>query len=268
MTAPDTDHTSRAAFRATALRTKLVGANGGDVSRGATRVTGGDAEGLPGPPPFAGLPAARAPPTMVGLLLFPSRMTRFVFQRLRRLSFALRAATLLCGCASSPVSVARDAFTADHPCDELHAKTVSEWTNGGWQLVDVAGCGAEVQYTCSYRDRYPGSHEPEPYLACDERPRVSFRATDGGVLETFIEDGPEAARGTAIQSAAHDLACPPASITVLAKDAHGYANVLEGCGQRITYQVTGGDDMAPPASEWTTPPRARDYVEVGRTAVK
>lgn len=172
----------------------------------------------------------------------------------------------LVGCAPSLKSVARDAFTDARPCASVLVDSASEWM-GDTKLVEATGCGAHVELVCTHKDRYPGSHRPETYLACDERQRLAFKATDGGVLQTWDDDGPQAAMGTAIASASHDLSCPAVSVSVVGKDSLGYANVLEGCGQRITYQVTGGDVVVPPTTQWTTWPRVRSYVVVARVAI-
>jgi hypothetical protein len=55
----------------------------------------------------------------------------------------------------------------------------------------------------------------------------------------------DAAPEAAILSAAHDLPCSRASITIVSKEAIGVPTVLDGCGQRVTYHVDAYDFVTP-----------------------
>jgi hypothetical protein len=145
---------------------------------------------------------------------------------------------LACGCAT-PASVARAEFAKTHSCpaEQLTIQDVASSPS-----LRVTGCGQEATYYCWAFKNSDGTSG----VVCDERQRITFEATDGSKHtswadhEALLGELGETAQRAAVASAAHDLACPSASIAVVGKGAHGWANVLEGCGKRITYQIGDG----------------------------
>ena len=132
----------------------------------------------------------------------------------------------------------------------------------GAQLVEVVGCGAHAEYRCAYARQKTGEGDQNLALACEERPRLSFEATDGKTVEAWEDEAAGAAKGTALASASHDLPCPEASIVEVGRDTHGFPNVLDGCGKRVAYNLDD-DGTAPPSAAWSTPTPVVKYVLAG-----
>jgi hypothetical protein len=174
------------------------------------------------------------------------------------------AAPLFGGCATAtePKVLSRDAFEATYKCEQGPEKirAVSEWVNGA-QLVDVVGCGAHAEYRCAYARQKTGGNQ-NLALACEERPRLSFEATDGKTVDAWEDEAVGAAKGTALASASHDLPCPETSIVEVGHDTHGFPNVLDGCGKRVAYNLDD-DGTATPSSAWSTPTPVVKYVLAG-----
>lgn len=165
---------------------------------------------------------------------------------------------MLCLCLSSlsllstgcsKASIARSQFSARYSCPSSQL-TLAEGTEDGDQQtpIDVEGCGHKAAYMCTIRQWEDGSGGD----VCVERHRVIITATDGstysawGDFRALIDELPAAITKAAIASAAHDIPCLAGQITVIGKGAHGWPNMLQGCGQRITYQFNEGSGPAQP----------------------
>ncbi len=89
---------------------------------------------------------------------------------------------------------------------------------------------------------------------------MEYEATDGTSHGAWFSDEIQSKFASAVEaalaSAAHDLPCDRASLKVIGTDAHGFGNVVDGCGQRITYQIS--DVGAQPAPGPTGPVRKHE----------
>jgi hypothetical protein len=170
--------------------------------------------------------------------------------RYQLVPLALVALTL--GCAT-PVSVARAQFSKAYSCPDEQV-TIQD----ARPSVRATGCGRDATYYCTTNE-YRNSPS---VIECSERQHITFEATDGSKYtswadhEALLGEIRETAKRAAMASAVHDLACPTASIAVVANDDHGFANILEGCGKRITYQIGFGAS-----------PLDRRFVETGRNPI-
>lgn len=161
------------------------------------------------------------------------------------------------GCVKSRPLLVRNAFAASYWCPVNQIEVRPEPGSEG--RYHVTGCGQEVTYDCSAGGD-PGD--------CRARIRVEYEATDGtshgASQEEEAASNNAMAREAALASGARDLPCDRASIQIVGGDPSGFANVVEGCGQRVTYQIA--DVAADPA----TPSEAvkkRKYVVLTRSAL-
>ena len=136
--------------------------------------------------------------------------------------------SLLGGCAQTVF--AHRAFAVTYSCPSAQVtKHSTRSASADYTPIAVMGCGYQAEYDCTFRSGYPISTADD--VACTERGRVVFEATDGSRYGAW-QDEPEAASKEAlVASAAHDLSCTRASVVVVA------ASVAEGCGQRVRYQI-------------------------------
>lgn len=178
---------------------------------------------------------------------------------MRHAGFALAVFPLLLlsadGCVKSRPLLVRNAFASSYWCPvnqiEVHPEPGSD------RLYHVVGCGLEVTYDCG------DAGDPQ---GCQARERVEFQATDGtahgGWQEEEMASNHGMSREAALASAAHDLPCDRASLQILGADANGFPNVLEGCGQRVTYQITDVTDQA--TTSPSEPVKKHKYVVINR----
>lgn len=162
------------------------------------------------------------------------------------------------GCVKSRPLLARNAFASSYWCPVNQIEVRAE--PGSDRLYQVTGCGLEVTYDCGDTSASP---------ACQARERVEFEATDGTSHAAWQEEEMASNHGTsreaAIASAVHDLPCDRASVQVTGADPNGFANVLEGCGQRVTYQIA---DVAEQATETPSEPaKKHKYVVIRRATL-
>ncbi len=161
------------------------------------------------------------------------------------------------GCTRSWPLVARNAFASNHWCPVNQIDVSTEPGSDG--SYRVTGCGLEATYVCG------GDASSE----CHERLRVEFEATDGSAHGAWLEDETRSngatSREAAIASAAHDLPCDRGSLQVVGSDQRGFANVVDGCGQRVTYQVV--DVAEQTASSQPGPAGKHKYVVATRTSL-
>jgi hypothetical protein len=159
------------------------------------------------------------------------------------------------GCVKSRPLVVRNAFASSYWCPvnqiEVHAEPGSD------RLYHVTGCGLEITYDCG---------DTGDARACEARERIEFEATDGtsrgGWQEEETTSNHGMSREAALASAAHDLPCDRASLHILGADEKGFPNVVEGCGQRVTYQIADVDDQ--PATSPSAPVKKHKYVVINR----
>lgn len=159
------------------------------------------------------------------------------------------------GCAKSPSLVARNAFASSYWCPVNQIEVRAEPGSAG--LYRVTGCGLVVDYDCS------GTADSTD---CHARVRVEYEATDGtshgAWLQQEASSNNATAREAAVASAAHDLSCAPGSLQVVASDQNGFPNVVDGCGQRVTYQVA--DAAEQPTATPSEPVKKHKYVVLSR----
>jgi hypothetical protein len=175
------------------------------------------------------------------------------FQSIAFQGITAAALLLLGGCTWT--SIARGKFASAHRCPSEQVKVgpaMEDPYGPGVQTFDVSGCDDEVRYRCY---THGSVHTGGTYSDCDEIKRESYRATDGSLHQDWpvVPSGSGAdAHEAAIASAAHDLPCDRRRIVVV--DERNL--ILEGCGQRITYQTVG--DMTE---------NGRRYLLVGRIPI-
>jgi hypothetical protein len=99
--------------------------------------------------------------------------------------------------------------------------------------------------------------------ACFQGTHRQFTATDGTVHDALGAMG-DAARDAALSSAAHDLPCARASITVVSADSEGLPTVFDGCGQRVTYHIDPYEFVTPAGNRSVF---GRRYTVVARIAI-
>ncbi|HEX8791480.1 MAG TPA: hypothetical protein VF765_11060 [Polyangiaceae bacterium] len=160
------------------------------------------------------------------------------------------------GCVQSRPLLVRNEFAASYWCPVNQIEVRPEPGSEG--RYHVTGCGLEVTYDCS------AAGETGP---CQARLRVEYEATDGtshgAWLEEEVASNNSMARDAALASAAHDLPCDRASIQVVGADPNGFANIVEGCGQRVTYQIA--DVAGEPTASPSEPVKKHKYVVLTRT---
>jgi hypothetical protein len=130
----------------------------------------------------------------------------------------------------------------------------------------ATGCGFDVDYECVDTTETDGSGRYWQQRACNPRQRLEYEATDGtkhgGFFGEEIKANNPGAREAALASAAHDIPCDKGSLKIVGDDPHGFANIVDGCGQRFTYQITEVGEQ--PAWTPTGSVRAHRYVLVNR----
>jgi hypothetical protein len=140
------------------------------------------------------------------------------------------------GCTHSWPHVARNAFAESYWCPVNQIEVSPE--PGSDRIYRVAGCGLEVTYDCS------GTGDS---MACRARQRIEYEATDatshGASLEEDTSSNHAMSREAAVVSAVHDLQCDRASLQVAGADPNGFANIVDGCGQRVTYEIVDAADQ-------------------------
>ena len=99
--------------------------------------------------------------------------------------------------------------------------------------------------------------------ACLDGTHYQFTATDGTVRNAIGQMG-DAARDAALSSAARDLPCPRASITIVSGDSEGLPTVFDGCGQRVTYHIDPYEFVTPAGNRSVF---GRRYMVVARIAI-
>jgi hypothetical protein len=160
------------------------------------------------------------------------------------------------GCVHSRPLLVRNAFAESYWCPVNQIEVRGE--PGNDQSYRVTGCGLEVTYICG------GTSDS---TECQARQRIEYEATDGTSHGAWLNEDPNAntsmSREAAIASAAHDLPCDRASVRIAGGDPSGLANVIEGCGQRVTYQIVDVADQ--PAAGPSEPVKKHKYVVVRRS---
>jgi len=180
------------------------------------------------------------------------------------LAWVMFVGLLLGGCAPSVASAARNTFVLKYSCPGDQVTVGPAVDAPGGALVDANGCGYDAKYGCITAMNVEG----QLVVSCNERMRVSYEATDGSLHKTLDDvlsgvptDFEAVSKEAAIASAAHDLPCDPASVVAVGKTN----TLLEGCGQRVTYQLVGYD-IAPPAGH-VPQEKGRRYTLVGRIPI-
>ena len=149
------------------------------------------------------------------------------------------------GCVSMSAK-ATDVFEASRKCNEATAtlRTDLSQDKAPYEVYEVSGCGTKALYQCV--STY--AHRASPTAECSEMSAHAFEATDGsvrnGALSPWHFDGP-AQEDALLASAVRDLPCDRGAITRLGKpsgDNLAEGNMLEGCGQRVTYKWTYDDE--------------------------
>jgi hypothetical protein len=181
--------------------------------------------------------------------------------RLRRLTWLGVVALLVGGCASYS-SLAHDQFGAKYSClsDQVTVGPPAEMPSN-YTVIDATGCGYETKYRCFHSAGLGRADESR----CEEENRLSYEGTDGSPHPTWENDpsvghtDEPARKAAALASAAHDLPCEPGSIVAVGND------VLEGCGQRVSYRVV--DYAIAPVPGRVQPVKGRRYTLVGRIPI-
>lgn len=166
------------------------------------------------------------------------------------------------GCASDE-SLVRSDFARSYACPESQIQLAGI---PGAYPYRATGCGYSLEYECEdvpYTDTTGQSYAAR---SCGARQLLEYEATDGTSHSAWFDEetrsnDPKSVEA-ALASAAHDLPCDRASLKVVATDAHGFGNVVEGCGQRITYQISDVGEQ--PAKGTRGPVRKHKYIVVGR----
>jgi hypothetical protein len=152
----------------------------------------------------------------------------------------LAAISLVAGACVNPGSVALTAFSDKFGCPESQTAIAPVVANPTGSQYDMTGCGRQTRYVCTremsmYGDRF----------SCRENTKSSIIATTGAEYTFWDNDFVQmkaAADKAAIASAAHDLPCAQASIKVVGTGVNDFPNILDGCGQRVTYQFKVGGE--------------------------
>ncbi len=161
------------------------------------------------------------------------------------------------GCATSSVYVARTQFAADYSCDRQGVVVDPAEDDQQSDTHVDHGCGANAEYVCIHPQV-----EVDAALvtfACSLRPRVGIEATDGSLAEEWQGNGHSAERQAALASAAHDLPCDRSALQLVGD------NIVDGCGQRVTYQLVSQSLATPPGHFRITVCRRETLI--GRIAV-
>ncbi len=180
-------------------------------------------------------------------------------------------ATLVGACGEPLETSARARFVGNYACpaDQVTVRPVG---NDYFQILDVVGCGKEAQYRCApgrfgTKGTYDFSQGPN---SCVPRDRTAYRATDGTVHEGWESPSSRyegqvplevqrAQREAAVSSAAHDIPCDPASTAALDGE------MVEGCGQRVTYRTVA--EVIPTTPGHFVIKEGYRYTLVGRVAI-
>jgi len=168
---------------------------------------------------------------------------------------------VLVGCATRQW-VARDAFGDKYSCpaDQVTVRGEQQATTPSGQPIpdttdlSVGGCGLEAKYRC----RNAAAGHGGTNNVCVENGRFGIQATDGSVYMATPSDS-EAAHvpeKAAMASASRDIPCARASLRIVGHEP----TVVEGCGQRLTYQEEERD-LVPPAG-YTVDSDIKGYREV------
>jgi hypothetical protein len=188
----------------------------------------------------------------------------------RLASFGL-VATLVGACGEPLESSARARFVGNYACpaDQITVRPVG---NDYFQILDVVGCGKEAQYRCAPgRFGAKGTYDfSRGANSCVPRDRTAYRATDGTVHEGWESpisryegqvslEVQMAQREAAIASAVHDIPCDPASTAALDGE------MVEGCGQRVTYRTVA--EVIPTSPGHFVIREGYRYTLVGRVAI-
>ncbi|MFI5297510.1 MAG: hypothetical protein ACHREM_05375 [Polyangiales bacterium] len=129
---------------------------------------------------------------------------------------------------------------------------------------EAVGCGQDAQYSC----RATSAGQYSIGAACEPRERWGLRASDGkiydawGTLRGDGTDRPELAdarRQALTASAAHDIPCDPASVSMID------GVTAEGCGQRVSYRMV--DEVMPTAPGHLQITEGHRFVLIGRVDI-
>jgi len=159
------------------------------------------------------------------------------------------------GCVQSWPHLARNDFASSYWCPVNQIEVRAE--PGSDRSYHVAGCGLEVTYVCGGTGDSGG---------CQARQRVEFEATDGTAHGAWLDEDPNAnnamSREAAIASGVRDVPCDRAALRVVGGDPQGFASTIEGCGERVTYQVADVADQT--ATTHSGPVTKHKYVVINR----
>ncbi|HEY6464121.1 MAG TPA: hypothetical protein VIY73_28325 [Polyangiaceae bacterium] len=172
-------------------------------------------------------------------------------------------AALTVGCASDE-SLIRSDFARSTSCPA--SQILVAGNPGGDYPYRATGCGYSLQYECEDVPYTRTNGHSYPARSCGARQLLEYEATDGTSHSAWFDEETHANDAMSVEavlaSAAHDLPCDRASLKVLGTDAHGFGNVVEGCGQRVTYQISDVGEQ--PAPGLRGPVRKHKYIVVGR----
>jgi hypothetical protein len=138
---------------------------------------------------------------------------------------------------------ATDLFRTLHKCEQASATARADLARemAPYEVYEVSGCGTKALYQCSDATRRSTGD-------CYEMTVHTFEATDGSVRNgkpTPWKFDATAQEDALLASAAHDLPCDRGAIRRVGNpsgDNLSEGNILDGCGQRVTYRWTYDDD--------------------------
>ena len=201
--------------------------------------------------------------TTITRFLVASVVTGYRMGTTRRTRLLAIALPWLCG-GCSYTSLIRDDVAKNYTCaaNQVQVSLMQEHAD----RYRVTGCGFDLNYDCSVTTVADGNGGYSDVRQCNARQRMEYEATDGTKHSAWFGDEITSkdamARETALASAAHDIPCDRASLKIMGDDVHGFANIVDGCGQRITYQITEVGDQ--PATTPIGPVRGHKYIVVNR----
>ncbi len=185
----------------------------------------------------------------------------------RNVTFVGLAFGILCTLGCSDSSLIRSDFATTYACPSN--KVEVQPTPEDPDAYRVTGCGFDFRYDCGETLVPDGYGHVQNARECGARQRMEYEATDGTAHGAWFGDEIRSNDAMSVEavlaSAAHDLPCDRASLKVVGTDEHGFGNVVDGCGQRITYQITDVGDQ--PTPSLTAPVRRHKYIVVGRLAL-
>jgi hypothetical protein len=166
---------------------------------------------------------------------------------------AVLALSVVPGCGLG--AAAKGDFAAKYACP---TSQLAVREDRGFQVV--TGCGRESRYICA-------SEENGSEVLCSESVWIVYEASDGTHRETWADGDPALANETALATAAHDLSCPRSSVALAGGSMliGGETKIIDGCGQRLTYQTVRYE--VPPDPHRAGQVQGRRFMLTGRLAL-